>query len=275
LANARRKGPLQATGSLKGSGAGAGNAVAVSDLGPGTTATLTIDSPVGANQDELVVPEVQGLLTTMEAEDSDLEEILCRPRKQPAAIFPQPNPEAHPTWLERCRKYIEDREEPLEKPFTGVSEACLRSLEDAERTRGGPKGILAKVTRISHKAYTQRVSSEFESEDTDQESGAERQDGGGEEDLQDVLECVRRMMMVEARIRRSSKTKSQAGKNQKKMARKIRTLTRTPPGGLLDRRGVPGESVPAMARLRIEQYSNAIYWQFAPYLEPVRCGLRS
>jgi hypothetical protein len=83
------------------------------------------------------------------------------------------------------------------------------------------------------------------------------------------------MMMVEARIQWSSKTKSQAGKNWKKMAQKICTLTRTPPGGFLDRRGVPGESIPMMARLHIEQYSNAVYWQFAPYLEPVCCGLRS
>jgi hypothetical protein len=275
LVNVRPKILLQDTGTLEEPGDRAYSAVAVSDLGPGTTTTPTTDSPAGVDQYSTVVHEGQELLSTMEMEDSDTNEIPTCSRRRPAAIFPQSKPEVHSTWLDRCREYIEDCEEPLEKPFTGVSEALLRSLEDTEKTRGGPKGILAKVTRIAHDAYVQRVSSEFESEDTDQESGAERQDGGGEEVSQGVLECVCRMMMVEARIRRSSKTKSQAGKNRKKMVQKICTLTRTPPGGLLDRRGVPGESIPAMAKLRIEQYSNATYWQFAPYLEPVHCGLRS
>ena len=36
---------------------------------------------------------------------------------------------------------MENHGEPFDKQFTGISEAFLRSLEDAEKTRGGPKGI--------------------------------------------------------------------------------------------------------------------------------------
>jgi hypothetical protein len=100
----------------------------------------------------------------------------------------------------------------------------------------------------------------------------ERQGDSGAEVLQDLLECVHWMMVIEARIREPSNTTSQAGKNKKKGACR---LSKTPPGGLLDVRGVPDRSIPAMARLRIEQYSNALYWQFVPHLDSVRCGLRS
>jgi hypothetical protein len=230
------------------------------------------DSPVDANQDDIVVPEGQGVLATTEMEGSDIEDILRPSRKRLASMAPQLNPETHSTWLDQCRKYIERRGEPLEKPFAGVSEALLRRLEHAEKTRGGPKGILNKVTRIAHNAFLQNASNAFQDNDTDQESGTERQDDSGEEDSQGVLECVRRMMVLEARIRVSSTTKSQAGKSRKKTAR---TLSKIPPGGLLDVVGVLEETIPAMARLHIKQYSNALYWKYAPYLDPVRCGIRS
>jgi hypothetical protein len=84
LANAQWKVPIYTTGTLKGPGVGAGSAVAV---GPSTIATLTTDSPVGAgqatdspvdaNQDDIVVPEGQGVLATMEMEGSNIEDILC------------------------------------------------------------------------------------------------------------------------------------------------------------------------------------------------------
>jgi hypothetical protein len=80
------------------------------------------------------------------------------------------------------------------------------------------------------------------------------------------------MMVLEARIRVSSTTKSQAGKSQKKTAH---TLSKIPPGGLLDVVGVLEETIPTMAGLHIKQYSNALYWKYAPYLDPVHCGIRS
>jgi hypothetical protein len=97
----------------------------------------------------------------MEVVDDDLEEILHHPPKRPAAIFPLPDLETHLTLIEQCHKYIERCREPLEKPFANVSEALLRSLEDAEKTQGGPKGILTKVTRLTHGAFAQQVSNGF------------------------------------------------------------------------------------------------------------------
>jgi hypothetical protein len=89
LANAQRKVPIHTTGTLKGPGVGADSAVTV---GPSTIATLTMDSPVGAgqatdspvdvNQDDIVVHEGQGLLATMEMEESDIEDILCPPSQK-------------------------------------------------------------------------------------------------------------------------------------------------------------------------------------------------
>lgn len=159
-------------------------------------------------------------------------------------------------------------------PFANISDKVRIRLEDAEKTLGGPKGILAKVTKIAHESYVQKASDIFKDDGTDQASDVE-QDGSGEGGSHDLLECVRRMMILDARIQESSKKKSRPGKNQKKTVLKESTLSNIPPGGVLGISSVPGESPPTMAGLSIDRYSNAIYWQFKPYLEPVRCGPRS
>ena len=191
---------------------------------------------------------------------SDLEVYQPTSRKRLATSTPRPRTyPSGPAWQQPYCKYIEERGGPLEKEFTGVSETVLHSLEEAEKTWGGPKGILGKVTTVTHKTFTQQMSDVLQDDNADREREA-----GRAEYSQDLLECVRRVMIVEARIRESSK-----------MALNTRTLSKIPPGGLLGVKGVHGESMPAMAGLRIDQYSNAMYWQFAPYLEPVRCGPRS
>ena len=90
LANARRKAPLQATGTMQ-------------------------------------VPEGQGMLATEELEDSDFDDILFGlPTPKPLVVrFPQLTPRHHIMWLEQCRKTIEDRGEPLNKPFSDVSKVLL------------------------------------------------------------------------------------------------------------------------------------------------------
>ena len=90
-------------------------------------------------------------------------------------------------------------------------------------------------------------------------------------------EYAHQMVIVDERIQESSNAESLAGKNQKKSSLKMRTLSKIPPGGLLDIKGVHDENIriPAMEGLRIEQYSNAMFWQFAPHLEPVCCGPKS
>jgi hypothetical protein len=39
--------------------------------------------------------------------------------------------------------------------------------------------------------------------------------------------------------------------------------------------GIPGEIVPAMDHLRIQEYSNGAYWRFVPYLDSVHRVLES
>jgi hypothetical protein len=47
--------------------------------------------------------------------------------------------------------------------------------------------------------------------------------------------------------------------------------TQIPLGGLLGTTCVPGEPITTMEELCIKQYSNTMYWRFAPYLELVHC----
>ena len=237
---------------FKGPGSGAPNAVAVGDLNSGTNAPPTADTVAGA------VPEGQGSLTDMEMEESEVEVYPTTSRKRLATSTRRTCPSG-PAWQQRYRKYIEERGETFEKQFTGISETVLRSLEEAQKTRGGPKGILGKLMTIAHNTFTQQIRDGLQDNNTDRESEA-----GQAEYSQDLLECVRRVMIVESRIQELSKT-----------ALKTRTLSNIPPGGLLGVRSVAGGGIPAMAELHIDQYSNAMYWQFAPYLEPVRCGPRS
>ena len=166
MANTRWKAPLQDTRTLEGPGSRSGNTVAGGDLG----------------QDDIF---------TMVPEDSDIEEITPPLKKQPPPVLPQLQPSTRPKWFEE-HKTIEDRGESLNKPFTHVSNEIMRILDDAERTRGGPKGILAKVVKIAHQTSLKKTSSTFKSDDSAEETG--------ENGSQDILECVRRTMVLEARI---------------------------------------------------------------------------
>ena len=74
-------------------------------------------------------------------------------------------------WNERCRRYIEDCGGSLYKLFTSISDMILQSLQDAERTQGGLKYILAKLQDIKHKAYKEQVHHGLKStSDMDEES---------------------------------------------------------------------------------------------------------
>jgi len=42
------------------------------------------------------------------------------------------------------------------------------------------------------------------------------------------------------------------------------------PRGVLGTIGIPGEIVHTRDHLRIHEYSNKVYWKFAPYLESVQ-----
>lgn len=204
LANTRREAPPRATETLEKPGSGGYNSVADSVVGP---AIPTADSPEG---DVVVQPP----LSNNEREDSEVDDIPWSSRKRPAPILPQtkPNPLTYPTWGDRYRKYIQGRGEPLENPFSNVSETIRRNLDGALKTRGGPKGVLAKVTKISHAAFVQQTAAVFKDNDNDNDmdegSEGKEQDTEGETYSTDVLECIRQMMVLEARIRQSSGRKS-------------------------------------------------------------------
>ena len=56
-----------------------------------------------------------------------------------------------------------------------------------------------------------------------------------------------------------------------KGAQKVCILGSIPPGGMLNTKIRPGKSAPAMEHLDIQEFSNHMYWRFAPYLEEVCC----
>ena len=72
-------------------------------------------------------------------------------------------------WQQPYHKHIEEWGKPFEKEFTGVSEVVLRSLEEAEKTWGGPKGILGKVVTIVHKVHTEQACDTLQDDNTDWE----------------------------------------------------------------------------------------------------------
>jgi len=252
MANGRREAPLEATEAPKEPGSGTCNTVGVSDLCPGTTAMPTSDSPMGVSQENIMG---QARPTNEALEDSDLDFSL--PKRFPKPNFPElnfpepnfpepnllelnslePNSSTGSPMLERYRRYIEGLGEPLYKQFTSVGEPFLHCLEDAERPSGGARAKLARLTRIAREELSQKISDDLKVDDPDLERTTEREDGSGDEYSRNLLECVRRVIVVEAIIRRSSNKRSQAGNNRRKMARE------SPPGGSLGIREVSSKEI--------------------------------
>jgi len=182
MANIQWKAPLQDTGTLEGP----------------TVAGIDLD------QDNIIVPEDKELHDAMEAEEDDIGDLFATPPLRPAPAFPQSPPKEPTTgfkWIDECRKAIEDRRESFFTPFPHVSKAIQQSLDDAERTLGGTRAILSKLRKIAHRVNSQKSLSVFEAGDATQETG--------EDGSQDTLECVWRIMVVEARIWPSIAAKAQ------------------------------------------------------------------
>ena len=201
------------TETMKEPGSGVLNAVTPSDLCPSITTTPTSGSPAGVAQDNIVG---QAQLTYEKLEPlepldhSDLVFDSNSPKRFPARNLPERNlPERNSSpgsgTLEWYRRHIEELGQSLYREFTGVSEPFLRSLEDAGRTRGGPRAVLAKLTKIAHMELRQQCGDHFEDGDPELEGKTGREDGSGERNL---LECVRRMIVQEAKIRQSSSRKN-------------------------------------------------------------------
>ena len=218
---------------------------------------------VGPPQNEAHVPE-EPVIEDNEADYSSLDEVFLlprppRPTTKPMSTLKVSCPE--PSILAPGRHKIENRNEALNVPFTQVSDSIRCSLDQAEKTKGGPKRVLAKLTAIARTQAKKEIGDGFNSDEESPNSH------------EDLLECIRRMMVVEAVIRESS---AKLPKNKKgKGAHKLRMLSSIPHGGLLNMKGGPDESVPLMEDLNIQEYSNETYWRFAPYLEDVCCTLKA
>ena len=197
------------------------------------------------------------VLEDKEADCSSLDEIFFMSPLRRAKPTSKPKPTHDPSLLADGRHLIERRNEALTVPFTQVSDAICRSLEDAEKTEGGPRRVLAKITSIAHQEAVKGVAAVFNPD-------------AEENPNENLLECIRRVMVLEAVIHKSHSK----GPMDKKGKGKVHELSPIPLRGTLKMKGGPGESIPAREQLDIQEYSNQAYWRFAPYLESVRCTLK-
>lgn len=137
--------------------------------------------PIEANIPGEPIPEAE------ETDSSSLDDIfLMRPRpraKLPLTSTLKPNND--PSRLAAGRCLIKSRNEALDVPFTQISDEIRRRLEDAEKTKGGPKKVLAQLLKIAKAEALKDVAATF---------------GSGDEDNpnEDYLECIRRVMVFEA-----------------------------------------------------------------------------
>jgi hypothetical protein len=205
----------------------------------------------------------------LETPESDLDEILQGPsRPKPRALQGPPRSSGEPAWLTRSRLHVANRPEPLTVPFSSVSEQDLQSLEEAENTKGGLKRVLAKVMEIACKAahgtIHKRAVNLFESDNEEELSDSEGGSGDAPQSLT-VLECTRRVMVLEERIKENDMAQVKEKGDKRNAIGSI-----MPPGGVLNMKGVPGQTIPQQEGLDIGNYSNEAHWKYAPYLDPVR-----
>ena len=217
---------------------------------------------IGQPQNDAHTPE-QPVLEDDEAYYSSLDEMFLEPPRPRAKRTSKPKPTSNndPSLLAAGCRVIETHNEALSVPFTQIRDEICHSLENAEKTKGGPKKVLAKLTAIAHGEAIKNVAAVF---------GSDVEEENPDSSDESLLECIRRMMVVEAAINKAS-SKGRKGKG----AQNAHSFSSIPPGGALNMKGEPGESIPAVDQLKIQEYSNKAYWRFAPYLEAVRCTYKS
>ena len=122
-----------------------------------------------------------------ETDSSSLDDMfLMRPR--PKVKLPSTStlkPKNDPSRLAAGRRLIESRNETLDVPFTKISDEIRRKLEDAEKTKGGPKKVLTQLLKIAKTEALKDVAATFGS-------------GDEENTNEDHLECICRVMVFEA-----------------------------------------------------------------------------
>jgi hypothetical protein len=177
--------------------------------------------------------------------------------------------EDKPSWLVWGRRMITHRNEGLNVPFSKVSSEVWKDLEKEEKTKGRLQWVLTGLKEIGRNVAKKVAERVFESDSNKEEGGPGAEASG--KDSESLLECVRHILVTEAAIQRSKLKK----KHKANPILQTRNLDLIPPRGVLVTMGVPGEIVPAMDHLWIQEYSNGAYWRFAPYLDSVRHVLES
>ena len=140
----------------------------------------------------------------MSPENSDSDDSIYAPPKQRAAIVHQPPRPTYRAWRDRYRHRIEVRTEPLERPFDNISEAISSRLDKAQKARDSPKAILDMLERIAHDLWSKKKRDTLNPDLDNDEEGSDR----GGDYSPDVLECTRRIILLESKLRRAIDTGS-------------------------------------------------------------------
>jgi hypothetical protein len=174
--------------------------------------------------------------------------------------------------------------------FPRVSKTILQSIEDAEKVKGGPKAILTKLMEIACSTFLSqiRVITGENADSKSVENSPDQADVEYSDDgiSQNLLECICHVMVAEVKFKQSSvdvepssakvkpsNANGQGKKKGKKGSPKIHSMSTIPPGGMLNMENAPSKTISAIETLKITEYSNQVYWKFAPHLDPVSCAL--
>jgi hypothetical protein len=201
---------------------------------------------------------------------SDID-FICGGKATPkASILPPQRPTLELLWLSKGRSYILNHQEGLDVPFPKASNAFLHHLKEVEKTKGGPRNVLTKLMDIGNEAFSNKTARVFDSdtEGLDGETDPGDSDYGNNEASHNLLECTRRVMVLQAKIQEHTTNRVLATSNEIP-AENTQELSTAPPGGVLVINGPPDKDIPPRSALCIEDYSNSVYWQYAPYLDTV------
>jgi len=138
-------------------------------------------------------------------DDDDIYPVVVRPK---AKVLPPLNLSVEPLWLLKGQAYILNQQEGLDVPFPKASDTTLRNLEEAEKTKGGLRNILGKLMDVGYRAHLDAVAREF---DVDAEDLG---NPGDDEPSHDILECARRVMVLQERVWEQSTAKEHTTKGR-------------------------------------------------------------
>jgi hypothetical protein len=108
--------------------------------------------------------------------------------------LPKPTSQNSGSLLEPGCQLIKGQSESLHTPFVHISDAICNSLQDAERIQDSLEELAARLRDLAHREAVKQKASIFDPE-------AEEGRDSGKEDL---LECIWRMMVVEATMLKSA-----------------------------------------------------------------------